>query len=217
MADMVDEIVPDVYDITIRELEGRRNRVFLVLDDVPTLVDAGFADTTDRLFEGISEIGTEPDRLVITHGDPDHLGGFDAVVDRYGVETWVPEETDVGDIGTPDHRYSDGDVIGSFEAIHAPGHEPDNNALVDESTGLLIAGDAVFGSDARGLPQGYLIPPPALYSENVNEAEESMEKLLEYRFESVLVFHGSSVVEGAYDRLDEFVNFPGKPDWATYQ
>lgn len=214
---MVEEIVPDVYDITIREDEGRRNRVYLVIDDVPTLIDAGFEDTTPTMFDAIAAIGVEPERLVITHGDPDHIDGFDATVERYGVETWVPEETDTEDIRAPDHRYSDGDVIGSFEAIYLPGHEPDHYALVDESTELLIAGDAVFGADLRGLPAGYLIPPPALYSDNVNQAEESMERLLEYDFDAALVFHGSSVTSGAKERLDAFVNFPGKPDWATYQ
>lgn len=214
---MVEEILPDVYDVTIREDDGRRNRVFLLDGDVPTLIDAGFAETTDAMFAGIDEVGTEPERLVITHGDPDHIEGFNATVERYDVESWVPEQTDTSDIRTPDNRFSDGDTIGPFEAVHAPGHEPDNYALVDEDAGVLVAGDALFGADLRGLPEGYLIPPAALYSEDVNQAEESLEKLLEYDFESLLVFHGSSVTEEAYDRLDAFVNFPGKPDWATYR
>lgn len=211
---MGEELLPDVYDITIKETEGRRNRVYLVHDDVPTLIDAGFADTTGALFDGIAEVGVTPERLVVTHGDPDHVGGFDAVVDRYDPETWVPEQTEA-DVSA-DNRYADGDRIGSFEAVHTPGHEPDNYALVDEDAGVLVPGDALFGADVRGLPAGYLVPPPALYSENVNRAEESMEKLLEYDFEAALVFHGSAVTEAADDRLDAFVNFPGKPDWATY-
>lgn len=214
---MVTEILPGVYDITIKEADSRRNRVFLFDGDVPTLIDAGFADTVDALFAGIDEISTEPERLVITHGDPDHIEGFDAVVDRYAVETWVPEQTDTGDIRPPDNRYDDGETIGPFEAIHAPGHEADNYALIDEADGVLVAGDALFGADLRGLPSGHLIPPPALYSENVNQAEESLETLLEHEFESVLVFHGSSVTDGAYEQLDAFVNFPGKPEWATYR
>lgn len=214
---MVEEILPDVYDITIRETDGRRNRVFLFDGDEPTLIDAGFADTTDAMFSGIDEVGTDLERLIITHGDPDHIGGFDATVARYGVETWVPEETDTSDIQRPDNRYSDGERIGPFVAIHAPGHERDNYALVDEDDGVLVPGDALFGADLRGLPEGYLIPPPALYSEDINQAEESLEALLDYDVESVLVFHGSSVTEGGYELLYTFVNFPGKPDWATYR
>lgn len=213
---MVHEILPGVYDITIREADGRRNRVFLVLDDVPTLIDAGFEDTTETMFDAIDEIGTEPERLVITHGDPDHIDGFDATVERYDLETWVPEQTEV-DIETPDYRYSDGETIGSFETVYTPGHRHDHHALVDEDRGLLVAGDALFGADLRGLAAGQLIAPPALYSENVNRAEKSLEDLLEYDFEAALVFHGSSATEGAREKLDAYVNFPGKPDWATYE
>ena len=47
---MPTEIVPDVYDVTVREDDtGRRYRAYLVDDDVPTLFDAGFADTTEAL------------------------------------------------------------------------------------------------------------------------------------------------------------------------
>lgn len=212
---MADEILPGVYDITVKETEGRRGRVYLVHDDVPTLIDTGFEDTTGALFEGLAEVGDAPERVVVTHGDPDHIGGLDAVVDRYDVEAWIPEQTEA-DVAAPHSRYSDGDRIGSFEAVHTPGHEPDNHALVDEDAGVLVAGDALFGADLRGLPSGALVPPPALYSENVNRAERSMERLLDYDFEAALVFHGSAVTEGAHDRLDAFVNFPGKPDWASY-
>ncbi|RQG99485.1 MBL fold metallo-hydrolase [Natrarchaeobius oligotrophus] len=213
----MDEVLPDVYDVTVSESDGRRMRVYLLNRTVPTLVDTGFAETTDALFDGIEAIGTEPERLIVTHGDSDHVGGYDAVVEEYDLETWVPEETDLDSSVEPDKRYGHGDEIGPFEAVHTPGHQPDNYALVDEDAALLVPGDAVFGADFRGLPEGYLVAPPALYSDDVNEAERSMERLLEYEFDAVLVFHGSAVLEGGYDRLDEFVNFPGKPEWATYR
>ncbi len=213
---MVEEIHPNVYDITLDDSGGRRSRVFLLADDVPTLVDTGFEEHADALFDGVDEVGLEPERLVITHGDPDHVDGFEAVVDQYDLESWAPAETDAEGV-SPDHRFENGDVIGSIETVHTPGHEPDAYTLVDESSGYLIAGDSLFGGDLRGLPAGTLIPPPALYSANINQAEASMEKLLEYDFETALVFHGSSVIRDAYDRLDAFINFPGKPDWATYQ
>lgn len=213
---MVDEILPNVYDITVSEEDGRRYRAYLVETDVPTVIDAGLAATTETLFDGISEVGVEPERLVITHGDPDHIGGYDAVIERYDVETWVPEQTDTG-IEPPDNRYGDGDTIGPFEAVYTPGHRSDHHALVDEDAGILVAGDALFGADLRGFPKGYLTPPPALYSENVNRAEESMERLLAFDFDAALVFHGSSLTDGAHERVDAFVNFPGKPESASYR
>lgn len=209
---MYEEIVPGVYDVTCRVAEaGNRYRVFLFTGGTPTLVDAGFADTAPVVSETIDEIGVEPERLVVTHADGDHVGGFDAMVERYGVETYLPEQSEVDVEHDPDHRYGDGDEIGRFTAVHAPGHERDNYVLLDEGAGIAVMGDAASGSDQRGLPAGYLILPPAVYSEDLNLAEESLARLLEYDFDVALCFHGSSVTEGAGEKLARFVNFPGKP------
>lgn len=208
------EIVPDIYDITCRgDPDGKRYRAFLSTVETPTLFDTGFAETVDALEDGIAEIGTEPERVIITHADPDHAGGLDAVVDRYAVETWVPKQSDLDLLGletVPDHRYGDGDDVGRFTAVHTPGHEPDNHVLIDEATGIAIMGDAVSGADQRGLEPGRFHLPPAHYSADLNQAEESLERLLEYEFDVGLVFHGSSVTEDARTKLDRYVNFPGK-------
>jgi glyoxylase-like metal-dependent hydrolase (beta-lactamase superfamily II) len=210
---MPEEILPGVHDITVMEGEGRRFRAFLFEGPSPTLVDTGLETTTDALFDGIDAVGVDPARVVITHGDGDHTGGLPAVVERYDPEVFVPEQTTADALGgvAPDVRYGHGDTVGDFEAVHIPGHEPDNHALVDESRSLVVAGDAVSGSDQRGLPAGYLVLPPAVYSDNLNEAEENLERLLTFEFDAVLVFHGSSVLDGGREKLDAFVNFPGKP------
>jgi glyoxylase-like metal-dependent hydrolase (beta-lactamase superfamily II) len=206
------EIVPGIYDVTVREdANGRRYRVYLA-DDGPTLFDAGFAGTTDALFEGIEATGLHPERLVLTHADPDHVGGFDAVVERYGVETYVPEQTALESDHGADHRYGDGDRVGGFEAVYTPGHSHDHHALVDDDRGVLVAGDALAGADLRGFPEGYLLPHAAVYAEDYGRAEASLDRLLDHRFEAALVFHGSSVTDGARATLDRFVDFPGRPD-----
>ena len=71
-------------------------------------------------------------------------------------------------------------------------------------------GDAVSGADQRGLPTGYFHLPPEIYTGNLNEAEKSLERLLEYDFDIGLVFHGSSVTENVRRKLERYVNFPGK-------
>lgn len=209
---MPTEPIDGFYDITVRDSPpGRRYRVYLVDATVPTLVDTGFADTVDRLFDGVEAVGLEPERLIVTHADPDHVGGFDHIVDEYGLETWVPRQSDLATDHTPDHRYGDGDTIGPFEAVHVPGHTADHHVLVDESAGVAVMGDAVAGADLRGFPEGYLLPHAAVYAEDLGEAERNLDRLMDYSFDAALVFHGSSVPEGAFDRLDAYVNFPGKP------
>ena len=207
---MPEEILDGVWDITVLTLEtGKRYRAFLFDADVPTLVDCGRPDSTDALLAGIDEVGLEPERLVVTHGDGDHIGGFDAVVDRYDPETYVPEQLEPTDTEhAPDHYYGDGDVVGPFVAVHLPGHEAENHGLVDEDRGVVVLGDALSGADQRGLPAGYFHLPPAAVSQDLNQAEASLERLLEFEFDAGLVFHGSSVLEGARGKVDRYVNLP---------
>ena len=123
----VEEIFPGVYDITCLVAEGNnRYRAYLFDDDVPTLVDCARRDTVEALLKGIEESGLTPGRLIITHGDGDHVGAFDALVDTYDVETWVPVESDFPSEHTPDHRYQEGEQIGRFQTIYLPGHKDDN-------------------------------------------------------------------------------------------
>lgn len=205
---MPTELADGVYDITCKvEESGKRYRVFLLTDGTPTLFDTGFAGSADRISDGIAEIGIEPKRLIITHGDGDHVDGFDAIVDRYDVETWVPRQTSLETTNRPDHRFGHTDRIGRFVAVHVPGHGQDNHALIDEEAGIAVMGDAVSGADQRGLPEGYFHLPPGVYSEDLNEAEANLERLMEYEFDVGLVFHGSSVLSDADRKLERYVNF----------
>ncbi|MFA1610971.1 MBL fold metallo-hydrolase [Halobellus rubicundus] len=204
----ITEIAPDVYDITVKEADDARWRVFLFDGETPTLVDAGFEDTVDVVADAVAELGITPERVVITHGDPDHVGGLAGLVERFDLESWVPEGVAV-DVDV-DHRFGDGDSVGPFTAVSVAGHAPGHHSLVDEARGIAVIGDALFGSDARGLPEGYYVLPTAYYSADVAKADEELANLLEYDFEVGLVYHGSSVTEGASEKIARFVDFAGK-------
>ena len=204
----ITEIAPDVYDITVKVADDARWRVFLFDGETPTLVDAGFEDTVDVVASAAEELGITPERVVITHGDPDHVGGLAGLVAHFDLETWVPEGVDV-DIDV-DHRFGDGDRVGPFTAVSVAGHAMGHHSLVDESRGIAVIGDALFGSDARGLPAGYFVLPTAYYSEDLATADAELSNLLEYDFDVGLVFHGSSVTEDASEKIAAFVDFAGK-------
>ena len=206
----IDEIATDVYDLTLAERNGGRYRAFLFDGETPTLVDAGLPDTVDTLADRLAELDVEPERLVITHGDGDHVGGLPGLVERYDVETWVPEGLTLDDAPDPDNRY--GDEVGRFTAVHVPGHTPEHHALVDEDAGVAVLGDAVFGADTRGLPAGHFVLPPGYFSADLNRADESLGRLLAYDFDVGLVYHGSSVTGDASEKLARFVEFAGKPE-----
>lgn len=208
---MVTTIHPGVYDITtLRDEHGQRYRTFLFDDDVSVLVDTCHAESVETLSGELDSLGIRPDRLLITHGHGDHTGGIDGLVDRYDIDLIAPEGMDLGTEVSPDRRVSDGDRIGSFTAVHVPGHTPHHFAYVHTDRSLAVLGDAVFGSDYRGLPAGYFVLPPGLYSEDLDRADAALERLLEYEFETALLYHGSSVRSRAADKLARFVNFPGR-------
>ena len=200
---MPTELVSGVHDVTCAETETGRIRAFLFEDG--TLVDCGLPDTAPALNEGIAETGIDVQRLVVTHADRDHVGGFDDVVRTHWAETYVPEGAILDTEFAPDHRYGDGDRIGPFEAVHVPGHRDHQHALVDEDRGVAVLADALSGADQRGLPEGYFHLPPGVYSSDLGRAEESLERLLDYEFDVGLVYHGSSVLEDAGEKLDAYV------------
>jgi glyoxylase-like metal-dependent hydrolase (beta-lactamase superfamily II) len=223
------EAVDNVYDITWQTADegpditrGERHRTYFFdfEDDVPTLVDTCFQNRVEYLFEGIEQIGVEPERLVISHRHLDHIGAFEEVVERYDPETWVHEADNVAEIDTygidigiePDHLFTHQAQIGRFEAVHVPGHSPGNCAFVDEKAGIAVMADTVCGSDRRGLPKGYLLhPPQATHTEMpaqaAVDAEANLERLLDYEYDIALVNHGSSVFENASEKLRRYVNF----------
>lgn len=219
---MYTEVTDGVYEVP---LHGARvnSRAYLFDWAEPTLVDAGEQALGETLVAALADIGVDPDHLVITHADFDHIGGFDTVVEAFGPETWVPAESKIDVRGgessrslssAPDNRFEHGDEVGPFEAVHVPGHCADNYAFVAEQHDIGVLGDVVIGADRRGLPAGYFLPPEAIYSLDLIDAERYLDRLLEYEFEIGLVAHGSSVFEDASTKLENYLEFPDKPSWS---
>lgn len=232
------EIIENGYQITLETSdEGRwfndahyRTYLFDFPDDVPTLVDTCIEEHAETLVEQIEEIGIELERLIITHDHPDHVGAWDRVVEEYGVETWVPKDDDFTDDepveNAPDNLYGHLEEIGRFTTVHIGGHTPGSSVLIDEDAGFAVCGDALSGADRRGLPAGYLIHPPQATNhlrapEAVVDAERNLNRLLDFEFDVVFVYHGSCVMNDASDKLERYVEFepnhndPTKPSVHT--
>ena len=147
---MPTELLDGVHDVTCAETET--DHVYAFLFDDGTLVDRGLPSTADALLNGIAATGVDPERLVVIHADPDHVGGFDAVVRKLWLGTHVPEDAAPESEYELDHRHDDGDAVGPFEAVRVPGHRDHRHALVDEARGVAVLADAVSGVDQRGRP-----------------------------------------------------------------
>jgi glyoxylase-like metal-dependent hydrolase (beta-lactamase superfamily II) len=79
------EILPDVYSITL-PLPGKRPgpvNVYLFKGEKVTLIDTGMAQTSGVLKKALGEHGlrfSDIDRIIVTHGHPDHYGAAKKIV-----------------------------------------------------------------------------------------------------------------------------------------
>lgn len=190
----------------------------LVLEDVPegqtTLVDTAFDENGEELVETLKDRYGTIDRVIITHGDHGHHGGLGHVMEAFSPELLMPANEsklyehleEEGYDFEPDVAYEDGDVLeGNIRVIQVPGHTEATSALLLEDRDILISGDTLDGADRGGLPAGYLLPPPALFNDDHRAAELNLYNLLEFDFDTLLVFHGSHVFEDPKGKLDNFL------------
>lgn len=201
---MAIELRPGVHRLVFRQVGEAAAQTYLVEADVPTLIDAAPGDVAEAFLEAVRSTGTVPERLVLTADDAGVAPAVAALREAYELEVLAPAGATFDGAFEPDGRYADGDLIGPFEALAVAGRY----ALFDADGGLLVAGDALVGSDARGLPPGYLLPPPAVESDDPGAAERGLYALLERPFDAALVRRGEPVLHAADARLAAFLEAP---------
>jgi glyoxylase-like metal-dependent hydrolase (beta-lactamase superfamily II) len=133
-------------------MTGAGNWTYLLVGEVPVLVDAGVGKT-EHLDAVAAFIPDGPAHVIVTHAHGDHASGAVAVARRWPrTRFWKmpwPER---------DAKYSvewnpvvDGQMIaagdGELEVVHTPGHAPDHICLWHSATRTLFSGDLmVLGS-----------------------------------------------------------------------
>jgi glyoxylase-like metal-dependent hydrolase (beta-lactamase superfamily II) len=158
----------------------------------------------------------------LTHAHADHQGASDQVCRRLGIPFWVPagdaavaEDPKLLLQNMPDHfmprlmyrlfagpghpvdrKLADGDMVGDFRVIEAPGHSPGHVVFWREADRVLILGDVLNSMDpflmTRGLrlPKDYFTPDPA-------RNRESARKLADLGEPSIALFgHGPPERDG---------------------
>ncbi len=136
--------------------------------------------------EGIQE-------MVLTHGHPDHIGGAESVIERYGAMR-VSKRPWPG----IDERYpveitpiDDGAVVrtegATLRAVHTPGHAEDHLCFVLEEECSLFSGDNVLGVGTTVIPSrgGDLL-----------EYLNSLERLLAEKPGAIYPAHGPLIPDG---------------------
>jgi hydroxyacylglutathione hydrolase len=189
------------------------------------LVDAATRHAGRRIRRAID--GREVSAHVLTHAHPDHqgashelctelglpllCGASDAdAVERGDLSGTVPDSERsvryLRKLAGPAHpvatRLGEGDRVGEFEVLDAPGHSPGHIALWREADRTLILGDVLtnldFDSGAERLGE-----PPADLTLDPERNRESARRLMALAPALALFGHGPPVRDP--DRLAEFV------------
>ncbi|MFB6072105.1 MAG: MBL fold metallo-hydrolase [Halobacterium sp.] len=219
---MTVELRDGVWHLRLRGV----NAYLLEDDGSLTLVDAGLpwqAGAVRRQLEVAGFSMRDVDRVLVTHCDVDHVGGLRSLLDTAGdVAVYCgARDADVltgrrkppldnrkglfqrvtgllaPDVEATVEPVEDGDEIGGFRAVHAPGHTPGHTVYVHESMATALLGDLVRESDGE-----FELPPKWLCYDR-GEARASVDRVLERApdFEVGCVGHGDPLRRRARDAL----------------
>jgi glyoxylase-like metal-dependent hydrolase (beta-lactamase superfamily II) len=199
------EIAPGVHAVQLLGALGH-----LVLEDRMTLIDAGLPGSGRRVARYVANLGhtiEELERIICTHGHPDHVGGVRELAGQ-GVEVLMHPADSAGlDVSlrealrhpsrgrmfayltrTPEHTIpiTDGDilpVLGGLEVIHTPGHTPGSICLYAARDRLVFVGDMLE------MRRGEVSFASRIFSDDVGSARASVQRLAELDVEMIVLGH----------------------------
>lgn len=164
----------------------------LVREGEAAAVDTGVEGSADDLDQGLGAAGLDwssVGHVILTHRHPDHIGSLPEVLSRAPDAAAYAGEEDIPAIGSPRplQAVSDGDQVFGLTIVATPGHTPGHISVLDPVGGLLVAGDALNGSG------GGVAGPDPRFSSDMATAIDSVRKLAQLDFDTVVFGHGDPV------------------------
>lgn len=222
------EVLPGLYQV-----RTRGSKAYLIVEDDITLIDAGSVGSGGRVLKALEELGRSPadiKHIVITHYHLDHVGGLPEIQEYVSARTGVhlaeaPHIESDGPLPNPfqhpwlaricepylrwndpgaarvDVVLDDGDelsALGGMRVVHAPGHTAGSISLHFPNRGLLLVGDAMQFKFGR------LMLPSRLFTQDMEAASASVQKLADLDFETLCFSHFRPILTGADQRVREF-------------
>ncbi|DAC72605.1 MAG TPA: MBL fold metallo-hydrolase [Thermoplasmata archaeon] len=219
------EIVPGIHMI-----EGIIAHCYLVDDAELVLIDTGMPHKTKKIIRYITdELQRSPSDLktiILTHCDIDHIGnalelrsltGAKIAAHPYDAEIIAGKKmrkTPKGGmkilfklLGSflqvkpfpVDRLINEGDTLSGLAVLHMPGHTSGSIALYDSKRNVLFIGDTLGFRD--GVVQG----PSKNVTLDMEQANQSVEKLKDLNFTVMLSGHGAPVRSDASAKVQEYI------------
>jgi glyoxylase-like metal-dependent hydrolase (beta-lactamase superfamily II) len=204
--------------------------IYLVREqDSLTLIDTGISGKAHFVIERAQDMELPISRIVLTHSDPDHIGGLDQlrnklpdaevlmtemsarvlsgelIIDKYGNQR-EPATSKPLVATRATGILNAGDTVGSLEVIAAPGHKPDQVAFLDTRDETLVAGDAFQtkgGIAVAGIIR-WTFPFPGLATVDKATALQTAKRLRQLNPSRLATGHGD-VLEEPVDAMDRAI------------
>ncbi len=176
-----------------RVVLGSVSAYLLVRRGEVAIVDAGNPGNEDEIAASLAAIGNGWDdvsHVILTHLHGDHVGSLGPVMTAAPAAIGYAGAPDIPSIPSPRPltAVGDGDTVFGLEIIATPGHTAGSISVLDPVGGLLVTGDALRGED------GGVIGPSPRFTDDMDEANQSISKLAGFGFDTVVFGHGDPVV-----------------------
>lgn len=229
----VAEIVPGVYGIGMGYVNAfliAQDEVTLVDSGLPNRKDA-LLKAVAQAGKGPEDLR----HIAVTHHHADHAGSLAALIEATGARAYVhpldapivtgerrgpgPNPSSIaGKVLGPllerlpanrlqpakvDRKVEDGDELpaaGGLRVIHTPGHTAGHVCYLWQQ-----GGGVLFAGDAAGRLFGRLGPPIGMYTEDMQQAKESMRKIAALEFDVACFGHGGALKGQAHAAFRRFV------------
>lgn len=160
------------------------------------VVDTGVEGSAGDIEASLNAMGLgwdAVDDVVLTHLHGDHIGSLRAVMTAAGAAEAHAGEADISamDSPRPISAVGDGDEVFGLQIIETPGHTAGHISVLDPIAGVLVAGDALNGTD------GGVTGANPQFTADMAMADESVKKLAALRYETAFFGHGDPVETGA--------------------
>ena len=158
------------------------------IDPIPLTVHVMTGLASGRKSAGIVITNENHERAATLFAEQFQVPVYSAAMDISGLAEIVP--------------VSEGQTLApGLTAVSIDGGPSGEITLYWEANGgTLVVGDALINFD----PHGFTFLPPK-YCQNFKRMCRSLAKLLEYRFERILFAHGTPIVSGARQRLEQLL------------
>lgn len=163
------------------------------------IIDTGVAGSAAAIGQTLQAMGlsyTDVEHLILTHKHGDHAGSLTEIMGSATNATVYAGQADLDGIdasGVDDGIVPlvGGEDVFGLQMVASPGHTAGHMCVLDDNTGLLVAGDALFTEG------GQVIEGPERFFEDIPQSRQTIKDLAALSYNTLLVGHGDPIESDA--------------------